>query len=443
MTVTSNALEGIVVGLLLGLFAVPAVASRLARGDDNPWIFRLAVVGGVLKLAMAPLYIFVIDHFYGGVADYRGYLNAGSQVGTLIRHGQFSFQVGPFIGDGATSIITGIDYAIVGNDQLGVFFLFAFASFVSLTFFYRAFRLAMPQADRRRYGALIFLLPSLLFWTSDVGKDAIISFGLGIGAIGAARILNRTHRGFLLCAAGLAIVGIIRPHVALMYFVGVAAAYLLTRSRRAKPRTAAGKLAGLIVIVVGGLILIKYTERFLGIHSLSLSAIKKALQKNAVNTGSAATGQIGQFGSSRAASTSLSPLAIPVDIYDVLIRPLPFRAHGITQLASSAENLFIVSLFVVSWRRVWAALRSMRREPYVMLCAVYSLIWVVLYASIGNLGILAREKSSLMPALLILVCWQRPSLDRTSPATPSPGSSLDVPPDTATQRTAAGLVHGR
>ena len=215
MTVTTNALEGIVVGLLLGLFAVPAVASGLAKREDDPGIYRIAMVGGVLKLAMAPTYVFVTDHFYGGIADFRTYERYGFPVATLIRHGQFTFHVGPFLGNGATSITTGVVAAVVGSNELAVFFAFGFISFISLTFFYRAFRLAMPNADRRRYALLVFLLPSLLYWTSAVGKDAIISFGLGLGALGAARILNRSHGGFLLSAAGLAIIAIIRPHDAL------------------------------------------------------------------------------------------------------------------------------------------------------------------------------------------------------------------------------------
>jgi len=35
---------------------------------------------------------------------------------------------------------------------------------------------------------------------------------------------------------------------------------------------------------------------------------------------------------------------------------------------------------------------------------VFSLVWIVLFASIGNLGILARERTQLIPWLLVLVC---------------------------------------
>lgn len=406
VTITSNTLWGITVGVLLAVLAVPAVASALARSDDgrSRYIFPVALAGGLLKVAMAPVYIFVTDHFYGGVADYRTYSTQGAIVGSLIRKGDFSFHVGRFLGDGATSIITGVVYAIVGHDQLAVFFVFAFGSYVALTLFYRAFRKALPGGDTARYAALIFFLPSLLFWTSAIGKDAIISVGIATAATGAARIFNRERAGYLLVALGLSFAGIIRPHDSLIFFTGFACAYLVTKDKVKVAWSAGRRVAGAAVLAVGAVILVKYTERFLGLHSFSLSAIHKALEKNAVNTGAAATNQVGDFASSRSASASLSPLALPVDIYDVIIRPLPFRAHGIPQLVSSFQNLFVVGLFAVSLRRLSAAARLLRREPYLLLCLVYSLVWVVLYASIGNLGILAREESSFTPLLVVGVC---------------------------------------
>jgi hypothetical protein len=152
-------------------------------------------------------------------------------------------------------------------------------------------------------------------------------------------------------------------------------------------------------------VLAKVTAHFFGLSNLDASSIKHVLNENARNTGVAAQGQIGQFSSSTTASTSLSLAALPKDAYDVLIRPLPYKAHGLTQLAGSLENLFIVTLFLVSWRRVLSALRAIRRRPYLLTASLYSLVWIVLFASIGNLGILARERTSLFPLLLVLVSY--------------------------------------
>ncbi len=396
---------GLIIGLALLVFAVPAVARWVARLDQDPTMFRIVMASGALKLAAAPLWIYVIDHYYGGVADAYTYNQVGTQVAAQIRNGNFSFHVGTLVGDGATSIITGIIYTPIASNTLGGFFIFAFLAFVSLALFYRAFRVALPDGDNRRYAKLVFFFPSLIFWTSAIGKDALISLGLGLGALGAARILARTRGGFLLLGLGLALTALIRPHVALMLFIALAVAYLVSKSTKPSPLNPLAKVLGAAVLVVGGVVLAKVTAHFLGIQSLDATSIEHVLNQNALNTGAAAQGQIGQFGSSTAASVSLSPASIPKDFYYVVIRPLPFQAHGVTQLASSLENVFLVALLITSWRRLVSAFMSMRRRPYLLLAALYSLVWIVLFASIGNLGILARERTSLLPFLLVLLSW--------------------------------------
>jgi hypothetical protein len=410
---------GLIVGLFLLVFVVPAVARSVARLDQDARTFRLVMASGALKLAAAPLWIYVNDHYYSGVADAYGYSRVGAQVAAQIRNGDFSFHVGRLIGDGATSIITGIVYTVIGSNILGGFFVFAFLGFVSLVLFYRAFRVALPEGDHRRYAKLVFFFPSLLFWTSAIGKDALISLGLGLGALGAARILARARGGFVLLGIGLCLTALIRPHIALILFAALAVAYLVSKSKTASPLNPLAKLLGAVVLVVGGLVLAKVTAHFFGLQSLSVSSIQQVLNTNASNTGAGA----GTQGSRVAASVSLSPASLPKDIYYVLIRPLPFQAHGLTQLASSLENAFLVVLLIASWRRLASAFTAMRRHPYLLLAVLYSLVWIILFASLGNLGLLVREQTSLLPLLLVLVSWPAATRAReTSLSTPEDGA---------------------
>ena len=50
----------------------------------------------------------------------------------------------------------------------------------------------MADGDARRYAALVFLLPSLLFWPSSIAKEAWILACLGLAAYGAAKMLTRS-----------------------------------------------------------------------------------------------------------------------------------------------------------------------------------------------------------------------------------------------------------
>ena len=418
MTISAATWIGLIIGLVLLVLAIPAVARWVARLDQDARTFRIVVASGALKLAAAPLWIYVTDHYYGGVADAYTYSRVGTQIAAQIRNGNFSFHVGPLIGDGATSIITGIIYTPIGSNTLGGFFVFAFLAFVSLVLFYRAFRVALPDGDHRRYAKLVFFLPSLLFWTSAVGKDALDFPRTRSRRSRRGEDPRPARGGFLLLGIGLGLTALIRPHVGLMLFAGLAVAYLVSKSTKASPLNPLVKSLGAAVLVVGGIVLAKVTAHFLGIQSLNVTSLQHVLNENAINTGVASRTQLGQFGSSGATSVSLSPASIPRDFYYVLIRPLPFQAHGLTQLASSLENMFLVALLITSWRRVVSAFMNLRRRPYLLLAALYSLMWIVLFASVGNLGILARERTSMLPLLLVLVSWPAMTKARdTSPVT--------------------------
>jgi len=200
MNISSGTWVGLVVGLALLTFAAPAVARKLADLDGDPRMFRLAMWGASLKLAAAPFYIYVVEHFYNGVADAFAYSAVGAQLSNQIRDGHF-----PFHGLGGATpvdVLTGFLYAAIGVSRLASFFVFAFLAFLGLTLFYRAFRTALPEASSSRYAKLLFFLPSLIFWTSAVSKDALVTLTLGAAALGAARILTNHPRGFLLAALG-------------------------------------------------------------------------------------------------------------------------------------------------------------------------------------------------------------------------------------------------
>jgi xanthosine utilization system XapX-like protein len=210
-------------------------------------------------------------------------------------------------------------------------------------------------------------------------------------------------------------------------FAGVAIGYLFRRAAQPSPLNPVVKLLGILALLVGGLVLAKVARSFFGISNLGPASVEKVLKANAANTSS---NQIGQFKSSASASVSLSPLAIPRDIYDVMIRPLPFQAHGITQLVSAVENTFIVLLFVAGWRRVWAAIRAIPREPYVLMCLSYSIIWIVLFASLGELGLLARERTSMLPLLFVLCSFFPARRRGQEPAESEGGEERAQPPKT-------------
>lgn len=398
-------------------------------------MFGLVCTSGVLKLASAPLYIFVIDRYYGGRADAFGYSSAGMQIAPYLRHAALPPSgVGKVPGVGTVNFAAGMVYSLIGNNELAGFFLFSFIALLGLVMFERAVRIGLPSADHWLYARLIFLFPSVLFWTAAIGKDALVCFGLGLSCLGAAKVLRRVRGGLFNLICGLAVIALIRPHIALIVLVALGATYPLmnSRSREFSPLRPLTSFGVLVVLIGVGFGLARVTSSFLGIDGLSPSSISQVLTGISAHTGTAASGQVG-FGSSVGGSVSLSPLRLPQDIYDIVVRPLPFQAHGITQIVASIENLFLVVLLITRRDSFLAVLRQPRRAPFAFFAGAYSLIWIILFASVGNLGLLDRERIQLLPFLFAIAVATRVDVVRGTAAS-DPGRTENVVADRIIER---------
>ncbi len=141
------------------------------------------------------------------------------------------------VGRGTTFLddLTGIVYTVMGPSQLGGFLVFSFIGFWGLFLFHRAALIGFPEADQRRYALLVLFLPSLLFWPSSIGKEAVMLLSLGLCAYGSARILERLAGGWLVLAAGLGLGYLVRPHVPVVVLAALSVAILFRPRRRHRP----------------------------------------------------------------------------------------------------------------------------------------------------------------------------------------------------------------
>ena len=145
-----------------------------------------------------------------------GTTTRGPALASSYRHFDFSVPGKRLVGDGMVSAIAASVFAIIGVNQVGAFLIFSFGAWLGLLFFYRAFSLTFAGANHRRYAILLFFLPSLIFWTADVSKEAIMTLSLGLAAFGAAKILARRRGGFVLLIIGAALGAVVRPNELLL-----------------------------------------------------------------------------------------------------------------------------------------------------------------------------------------------------------------------------------
>jgi hypothetical protein len=410
-------------GLPVALFLAPVLLAaswpafaRQARRERDLGLAQLLMLALCLKLFGSLLRYWVAIYVYGGFADALMYHDFGTGIAMRFRAGDFSTGLDSLSGTDFIRFFTGLVYTVTGSSVYAGFLLYSWLAFWGMFYLYRAFVIAIPDGNRRSYARLLFFLPSMLYWPSSIGKEAWMLFTLGLAAYGTARLLTgRPWRGLALAGTALWLGALVRPHVTGMAALALVVAYLVARPpRRLGALGPVVKLFALVALVaVAGLLLGK-TSSYL---------LEKGIdpQEGVTNVLGESERRTGQGGSTFDAPSAISsPAKLPLAIVTVFFRPFPFEANNAQVAVTALESTLLLGLLLARRRGVWQALRHPRRRPYVAFVAVYSLLFVFAFSTISNFGILARERTQVLPFFLVLLAV--PALRRgpKSAAAPSP-----------------------
>ncbi|MGH3975730.1 MAG: hypothetical protein ACRDS9_20720 [Pseudonocardiaceae bacterium] len=388
------------VGPALAVLSIPLLA-RARRTEPDPWVGQLFTFGLLAMVFAGFAHLFVDFSYYEGVADARVYSTQGAAWAAQLWQGEFAPHLDiPLIGTGFMYVLTGMIYALIGPTIVGGYLFYSWLAFWGLYFCYRAFRTAMPGADYRRYALLILFLPSLVFWSSGIGKGAWMTLCMGLALLGAARLLSSTTRWILPLLTGLGGTALVRPHITALLVVALLAGVLVRRTVNATLLSPIVHAATVGVLVIVGAVVLSHAASFLKLDTLSIESVTQVLNKTQQNTS-----DIGQ--STFAAYAVNSPLNLPGALVTVLFRPFPWEATSLVILASSVEGSLLIAFIALSWRRWRQAPRLLRRYSYLMLALIAILLFVIAFSTLGNFGLLVRERVMIFPLVLVPLCLAR------------------------------------
>jgi hypothetical protein len=360
---------------------------------------QLLVAALALKLFGALVRYWVAVDIYDGIADAFEYHRVGVELAMHFRGGNFDTGLASLNGTDFISFFTGIVYTITGPSIFAGFLLYSWLAFAGMFYLYRAFTIAIPDGNKRSYARLLFFMPSMLYWPSSIGKEAWMLLTLGLAAFGTARLLTgRPWRGLVVAGVSLWLAVIVRAHVAGMVVLGLVLAYLLVRPpRRLGALGPAVKLFALAALVVVAVALLGRTQSYL---------LEKGIDpQDGVTSVLAETGSRTDYGGSNfeAPSTGVWLAKLPLAAVTILFRPFPFEVHNAQAAITALESSLLLCLAILRRRAIGQAVRHLRRWPYVAFVLVYSTLFVVAFSSIANFGILARERTQLLPFFLVLL----------------------------------------
>jgi hypothetical protein len=375
------------------------IVLRVLR-NERAVIRHVALVGLLAKVLFSFVRYYTMRAAYEGTGDFERYHIAGVQLAAGYSGVLAPFHAWPTSqGTAFVEEFTGFVYTIIGPSRLGGFVVFSFIAYWGLFFFQRAVATAAPGLDQVRYAKLVFLWPSLLFWPSSIGKDALMIFALGLASLGAARLYAGRASGPVLFALGCWAAYAIRPHLTVLLLGALAGSFVFPAVRvRARGSVGVGplpRLAAVALLLVGFSFAMGKTADFFGVDTSeggSATDQLLALTERRTDVGGSA------IGSSRPNSIAQYPNAV----VSVLFRPFIFEARSVPMFISAGEATLLMGAFVVSAGRLARSLLAPQRTRFVAMALLFSIAFIFAFSSFSNLGLLARQRTQMLPFVLVL-----------------------------------------
>jgi hypothetical protein len=393
----------VVMAIVIALIGALVGTTRLPRSLKSLIYAALAlrVFGGWCRFA-------IMDVFYGGIGDASGYYERGLGYAQYFRAFDFSpffdpalWFRGSWTGTSFISYPSGIVLAFIGPSMVGEFVAFSLMAFIGLVGFAVAFQRANPGMPVQPYARWIWMFPSLWYWPSSAGKEAVILMGLGLAVCGF--IGKRGRVNWVLLAAGFFLAFAVRPQVAAVLAGSCVVAYWLSLGQR---WTFGKAVQGLLIAGVG-LVGLRYAMTYMGVQSFDVDGVQAYME--AESEGAATDG-------TSVGAVQVGFAGIPMAFFNILFRPFPWDVRNIPGLMASFE---ITAFWVLVWTRrhnFMRALRGWRSHPLTRLAVPFILVYSVsLGMLVVNLGIITRQRIFLFPFLFFFL-EVAPAVARRRPA---------------------------
>ena len=391
---------------LVGLLATSYALKRFFDKESDRFIAKTIAIAALVKLAGTAAYYYFANEIWGG-ADVARYVRSGKELAPIIRSGTLppeAWETGtPFV-----RFLTGLVFAVVGPNEIAAYLIFSGLSFVGTYLFLQALRNAAPDGNHRLYAVLILFMPTMVFWPSTIGKDAWLVFCLGMAAWGSSRSFSGNQFGYIWVAVGTMGMAVVRPHMAALFFISFTFAhgvYLLTPSTK---KAISSWLIGAAFVVIGAVLVLSFYADEMGRSGSESPSLGDRI---AVETDDLFdhTNQRTQRGDGEFTNRPVrSPMDLAPAAVTVPFRPHILEAHNRAAQLTALESMLLATILASASFRARGRIRRALLNPYLIQGFVYSIGFIIAFSNVANFGILVRQRTQLLPFLLLIVALSQP-----------------------------------
>lgn len=271
---------------------------------------------------------------------------------------------------------------------------FALVGLWAVYLMYRAVVVYLGHEDHRIFYAFAFL-PSILFWSSILGKDPISLFGVTACTYGVTTwYMQGRLRGLVWIITGALIAAYIRIWLASFLLLPLVT-FLCLGARTSVRRAGFGAL-----VLIGTLLSPLIVQQMLDTQVVRVNDVLEKVDRDSRS--------FPDGGSTQAAPElqTVGQIArfAPLGAFTMLFRPLPGEVMNPWGFLTGIENLF---LLLLAFRAVARTRFRDLRQPMVLWALGTLLIWSATYSvtAYQNLGTAARHRLEVTPLMFALLLY--------------------------------------
>jgi hypothetical protein len=418
---------------------------------------RFVVAALALHFAVGVTQVILARSVYGG-GDHVVYLSEGSLLAhameihparfvrlwlALLFHTE-THETVDVLGEGnstGTMIAITAAFAFVFRYSLyGACLMATFVAFMGKLALYRVFRELFPESIRLRNLIAVFLMPSFLFWSAGIQKEAFVVAGIGPLWLGIHRILRGSPmRGALYVLIGIVPIGLLKPYTLFALTIAAAAWIGLDRLHVRQGRSGTIRVRPLylvlaVLLAIGGVVALGFIYPNYSVDKVSEDLARHQrlgamMTANMDSQGGGASAYA--MGGEEHGSLQRQLLFAPLAVVTALFRPLPFEANNALAFFASLETFALTVLLIQALFRhgLRGFISKVMSTPVLSGSLIFSLLFGMgVGLATTNFGSLSRYRMPLIPfyASVVLVMHATASArkKKASPAKTPKGQPL-------------------
>ena len=314
------------------------------------------------------------------------------EVAALLREFRFSEAMSYFgIGNQSYRFLLGVFYSVTAAPELITYTVNGALAFWAMLSLLEV--MCLHTGCRRLPMIPVFscmMLPSALLWTTANLKEGPVLWATCMMVYLTCQnrlSANQPKRGMPLL--GMLILGLLRPHIAMLWLVTLSIASMLrSRQRGLVVITGAGALAGMFLLKTAAPQL--FDE---GMNDGVTASLSSRYERMTENDNLVSHSFV-----------NVEPKPVLTGLLLIIFRPWPTEVRGVGELLAGLEVWLLASAGLIAWCRLPNKIRQLK-HPNVITMVFGLLFFGYFFSYMYNMGLMVRQRLMVYPALLFVYFW--------------------------------------